>query len=132
MNVLMRSPCGSGEIAVCEPFHNNEEGSSPHDKEDEVVIQVKMPKQQNQDGQSGQSSGSGQSQQQEDDPQQTLRIKLTKDAKTITLGDTTWTLSKDTVHVKTKNHIFEVDDNNKITLNSQGITLKGTTIKENE
>lgn len=111
--VEMRSPNGNAEMAVLEPYHYNPDDPSPHDKPDEVFMKVKLPKQ---EGQSAQSVS------EQDQKDQTLDIHATKDGATVTIGSTTFHITKDTVTVTTKNAIINASD--KIALKTKAYSVE--------
>jgi len=69
---------GQPELAVVEPFHYGPDDPSPHDKEDEYVIEIHDPKNKS-------------------NKDTTLRIHKTKDNQTVTLGKSEVTIRKDIV-----------------------------------
>lgn len=83
MKASLRSPMGQPELAVAEPFSYGPDTPSPHDKEDEIVMQVKAPG--------------------DDSADTTLKFHFSKDSATVTLGKTTFRITKDRVEVTTEN-----------------------------
>jgi len=79
--VTMHSPNGESEAGVVEPYHYNPDDPSPHDKEDEILIEVHDPKDKS-------------------NKDTKLRILATKDNANITLGESTWDLSKGQIDAK--------------------------------
>jgi len=78
MRITVHSPNGEPEMGVAEPYHYNPDDPAPHDKEDEVVFEVRDPQNKN-------------------NPQTTLRLHFSKGKAKITLGDSTFDLTKDQV-----------------------------------
>ncbi|MGZ5390176.1 MAG: hypothetical protein ACXWDH_08745 [Aeromicrobium sp.] len=107
MRISMTAPNGQPEMAFAEPFHYGPDSPSPHDKEDEVVMTI--------EGEGGTES---------------MRVHQSKGENTITIGDTVFSVKKDSVSVTTKTITLTSEDG-KIVLDGSGITLTGSEIKEN-
>ena len=91
MKAMLRTPAGAPQMATAEPYHFSTENESPHDKEDEIFLKVKRPKQDNENARSAQG----------DEKDETLDILLTKDNAQVTIGGTTFNVTKDKVTIKT-------------------------------
>lgn len=125
--VSLRSPGGYPEQGYCVPYHNGPDTPSPHDKEDEFFLRVEKP---SSDGKPG------------NDKNKILDFKFTQDGSTVSIGDTTHSMSKDTISHKTKTNSVETDtdkttskshsletDSTTTTANTRTVTSKTTTIK---
>lgn len=95
-DVSMRSPAGYPEQAYMEAYHYGPDTPSPHDKEDEVVMQIVKPKKKDEgssqtsgsSSSSSASSGSSSSQSSETEEQDppALRIRATNGGYVLTVG----------------------------------------------
>lgn len=93
MKVMYKSPGGYPEQGYITPYHYGPETPSPHDKEDEVVIQIRKPKKDKDQSQTSSPSGSSSSSvssssgdDTEDQNDNALRVRSTKDGMVFTVG----------------------------------------------
>jgi phage baseplate assembly protein gpV len=120
MKASMRSPGGYPELAVAEPFSYGPENKSPHDKEDEIFMTVKLPG--------------------EEDKNQTLKVLATKDKLNFTLGDTVFDLSKSKLDVTINDAKLEITaggvkvtvSGTEFNMTGDGFTQTGGTMKHND
>ena len=86
MKIAYTAPGGQPEMAYAEPFHYGPDAPSPHDKEDEVVMTI--------EGENG---------------QELMKVHQTKGENTITIGDTVFSVKKDSITLKSGTITMEAD-----------------------
>lgn len=86
MKAAVTSPNGEPELAYGEPYHYDPKNKSPHDKEDEIVLEVEDAEEGDQQAASGEK--------------QKARIHVTKDTVTVVTGKATMTISKEEIFGK--------------------------------
>jgi phage baseplate assembly protein gpV len=85
--VQMNAAQGQAEQGWLEPYHNDPDNDSPHDKPDEVFMRVQKP------AENGKQP----------DPNETLDVLVTKDNMKVKIGKTTHEVTKDKHSVETEN-----------------------------
>ncbi|TXM68198.1 phage baseplate assembly protein V [Methylobacterium sp. WL120] len=93
--VKLNSPNGQPELGSLAPYHNDPDNPSPHDKEDEFFMRIEKP---GKDGKPG------------SDKNKILNVHYTQDGSTVSIGDTTHGLTKDSQSVKTKNNSTDTEN----------------------
>jgi len=98
MKAMLRTPAGAPSMATAEPYHFSTDNPSPHDKEDEIFLQVQTPKSDS----NQRSSGEG----------DMLQVHMTNGMTKVTIGETVFTVTNGKVSVKTKTFEMECDEFN--------------------
>jgi phage baseplate assembly protein gpV len=105
---------GRPELGILEPYHNDPDNVSPHDKEDELFLRIEKPSK-------GSESGKTKD--------ETLDLHFTKDGSKISIGSTQHGLTKDAQSIKTKNDSIDTETHTAKASKSHSVTTKEHAVK---